>query len=353
MSAEEELTPRDEPPVLSRDVADLPDELPRGSEIPEDLDPLADGVLMRHQAEWIEDDSPLKLGEKGRRTGITFAEALDATLIAAAARSVGGENYFYIGDTKDKGPEFIGYVGHFGKVVAKELAEIHEGVFLDQKADGTINRIPSYIVKFASGFRVEALSSRPENIRGLQGTVCIDEAAFHADVREVLDAVNALLIWESKIRVISTHNGVMNPFNELVKEAKAKKVPFSLHWIPFQKAIDNGLYRRVCMVKGKEWTQAGQDAWEKLIRGSYGVRTAKMRQELDAIPAETEGAALTRVQIEACMKAGIPIVRWNRTDDFKNEPEHIRKEMALEFCERERISYREGFDRLVKLLDHM
>lgn len=322
-------------PVLAQSpgLDDLPAEFPRGSEIPEDLDPLAEGVLMRHQAEWIEDDSPLKLGEKGRRTGITFAEALDATLIAAAKRSAGGENYFYIGDTKDKGREFIGYVGHFGKVVAKELAKIEESVFLDQKPDGTINRIPSYIVKFASGFRVEALSSRPENIRGLQGTVCIDEAAFHADVREVLDAVNALLIWKSKIRVISTHNGVMNPFNELVKEAKAKKIPYSLHFIPFQKAIDNGLFRRVCMVRGEEWSQKGQDEWIKLIRDSYGVRTAKMRQELDAIPAEAEGAALTRVQIEACMKAGIPVVRWNQPDDFKNEPEHVRKEQALEFCE--------------------
>ena len=78
-------------PVLSRDPqAPLPGELPLGAEIPEDFDPLADGVLMLHQVEWIEDDSDLKLGEKGRRTGITFAEALDMTTIAMAARSAGG-----------------------------------------------------------------------------------------------------------------------------------------------------------------------------------------------------------------------------------------------------------------------
>jgi hypothetical protein len=60
-------------PVLARDPANLPEELPRGAEIPPELDPLADGILMAHQKAWIEDDSPLKLGEKGRRTGITFA----------------------------------------------------------------------------------------------------------------------------------------------------------------------------------------------------------------------------------------------------------------------------------------
>lgn len=329
------MTPVSDEPVLPRNLDEMPDYLPRGAEIPDDLDPLADGILMRHQAEWLEDESPLKLCEKGRRTGITFAEALDDTLIAAAKRSAGGENVFYIGDTKDKGREFIGYVGHFGKVVAKELAQIEETVFLDQKANGTIDKIPSFVVKFASGFRVEALSSRPENIRGLQGTVCIDEAAFHSDVREVLDAVNALLLWESKIRVISTHNGVLSPFNELVREAKAGQVPFSPHFIPFQKAVDNGLYRRVCLVKGKEWTQEAQDKWIKLVRGSYGKRTAKMKQELDAIPAESEGAALTRVQIEAAMQAGIPIVRWACTDDFKNAPDHVRTADARDFCERE------------------
>jgi phage FluMu gp28-like protein len=43
------------------------------------------------------------LAEKGRRTGITFAEALDDTLLAASSREAGGMNLFYIGDTKEKG----------------------------------------------------------------------------------------------------------------------------------------------------------------------------------------------------------------------------------------------------------
>lgn len=238
-------------PVLARAPEALPGELPRGGELPEDHDPLADGILMRHQVEWLEDKADLKLGEKGRRCGITYAEALDDTLIAASARSAGGDNVFYIGDTKDKGREFIGYVAHFAKIVAKELGQIEEFLFEDQLADGTSRMISAYRIRFASGFRVEALSSRPENIRGLQGVVVIDEAAFHANVREVLDAVNALLIWGGRIRVISTHNGVLNPFNELIREAKAGKVPFSLHFIPFAKSVANGLFRRVCLLRGK------------------------------------------------------------------------------------------------------
>ena len=105
----------------------------------------------------------------------------------------------------------------------------------------------------------------------------IDEAAYHRDVRAVIDAVNALLIWGGKVRVISTHNGVLNPFNELIREAMAGKNPFKVHFMPFAKAVQNGLYRRVCRIKGKVWSQEAQDEWEALIRGSYGARKAAMR----------------------------------------------------------------------------
>ena len=320
------------PPVLSRDPDHLPEGLTRGADIPDDLDPFADGILMDHQKEWLEDQSDLKLAEKGRRTGITFAEALDDTLIAASSRSAGGDNVFYIGDTKDKGREFIGYVAHFAKVVAGELHQVEEFLFKDERPDGTSKDISAFRITFASGFRVEALSSNPANIRGLQGIVVIDEAAYHRDVREVIDAVNALLIWGGKVRVISTHNGVLNAFNELIRESRAGKNPFKIHFMPFGKAVENGLFKRVCKMKGKVWSQQAQDEWEALIRGSYGPRTAAMRQELDAIPAEAEGSALSRIQIEKRMEKGIPFRRWVQNDDFRNAPDHLRKLQALDWC---------------------
>ena len=319
-------------PVLAREEAKLPGELPRGAEIPDDLDPLADGVLMQHQIDWLEDDSDLKIAEKGRRTGITFAEALYDTLIAAAARSAGGDNVFYIGDTKDKGREFIGYVAHFAKIVAGELVEIEEFLFEDKREDGSSKFISAFRIFFASGYRVEALSSRPENIRGLQGVVVIDEAAFHDNVREVIDAVNALLIWGGRIRVISTHNGVLNPFNELIREAKAGKNRFKVHFIPFAAAVTNGLFKRVCLMRGKEWSPEAEAEWEANIRGAYGTRTAQMRQELDAIPADATGAALTRVVIEQVTDSAIPVIRYHLPDEFKAAPPKLREAMVAEWC---------------------
>lgn len=322
-------------PVLPRTLADLPGELPRGAELAADHDPLADGILMDHQKEWLEDQSALKLGEKGRRTGITYAEALDDTLIASASRAAGGDNVFYIGDTKDKGREFIGYVAHFARVVAKELLEVQEFLFEDLREDGSSKFISGYRITFASGFRVEALSSRPENIRGLQGVVVIDEAAFHQNVRAVLDAVNALLIWGGRIRVISTHNGKLNPFNELINEAKAGKVPFSLHFIPFQKAVENGLYRRVCLLRGMNYSAEAEREWEARIRGAYGLRTAQMRQELDAIPADAEGTALSQIVIESVTDASAEVIRWTLGNEFAELTPEARKAVTDAFLERE------------------
>jgi len=333
-----------ETPVIPRDLDALPEELLRGSEIPDDLDPLADGILMKHQADWLADQSDLKIAEKGRRTGITFAEALGDTLIAAAKRSAGGDNVFYIGDTKDKGREFIGYVAHFARVVAKELVEIEDFLFADEQKDGSTKYISAYRVTFASGFRVEALSSNPANIRGLQGVVVIDEAAYHRDVREVIDAVNALLIWGGKVRVISTHNGILNAFNELITEARAGKNNFKVHHIPFQLAVDNGLYKRVCPIKGLVWSKEAERDWELKIRKSYGSRDAAMKQELDAIPADSEGAALTRVEIERITRKGIPVVRWRLSDAFKSYDKEIREAAQRDWCQYNLKPYLKALD---------
>ena len=41
-------------------------------------------ALLIYQQEWIADDSPLKIAEKSRRIGLTWAEAADNVLIASA-----------------------------------------------------------------------------------------------------------------------------------------------------------------------------------------------------------------------------------------------------------------------------
>jgi phage FluMu gp28-like protein len=304
---------------------------PRVTSIPTDLNPLADGILMQHQKDWLADDSPLKLSEKGRRAGITWAEALDDCLIAAASKSAGGDSVYYIPDVKEKGLEFIGYCKHFLKFIDHHQYQIEE--FLeeivqeDDAGNKTIERISAYRIICASGNKIVALSSRPSSIRGLQGVVVIDEVAFHMNPALVIDACNALLIWGGRIRLISTHNGATNAFNELIQETQAGKWPYSLHRCTFYDAVENGLYERVCLIKGWTPSAKGKDKWYNIIIKSYGTRKAKRDEELGAIPADGEGQLLALTWIEGCMKKDHVVLRWKPpADDFVDWPEEARTE---------------------------
>ena len=46
-------------------------------------------ILMQYQVDWINDQSPVKIIEKSRRIGISYAEAADDVLTAASNRSAG------------------------------------------------------------------------------------------------------------------------------------------------------------------------------------------------------------------------------------------------------------------------
>lgn len=314
------------------------DDLVPGSLPPAGHDPLAAGILMKHQAEWVADKSPLKLAEKGRRTGITYAEALDSTICAATARSAGGDSTWYIGDTKEKGLEFIRVVAGFAQAIAKELLTVEEFVFDDVQEDGSSRQIQAYRVRFASGHQVAALSSNPANIRGLQGRVVIDEAAFHRNVAAVIDACNALLIWGGVIRIISTHNGALNPFNELIKEIREGRYDYTIHRITFDDAVENGLYERVCLMRAEMPTPEGKAEWYKRIRRSYGPRTEAMKEELDCVAREGEGVLLPLVWIEACSDAEYKAVRWSPPPDlsgkgFVDWPEAERRAHMADWLE--------------------
>lgn len=317
------------------------DELPDSvRQIPDGYNPIAEGILMAHQVDWLRIQAQIKLCEKGRRTGITFAEALDSVITAASRKSAGGMDVFYVGDTKEKGLEFIGYCAKFSRVIAEAQAsgvsQIEEFLFEDQDESGNTRQINAYRIRYASGFKIVALSSNPANLRGLQGKVIIDEAAFHRDVSAVLDAATALLIWGGRIVIISTHNGKSNAFNQMVNDIRDHRYgdAAQVYRATFDDAVANGLYERVCFMKGEPATSEGKEAWYKKIRNAYGPRKAQMREELDAVPRDGNGVCIPGVWIEDAMRAGKPVLRLALPDDFTQQSVERRDAYVEEWIER-------------------
>jgi phage FluMu gp28-like protein len=287
-------------------------------------------VLLPYQQRWVEDDSDLKVAEKSRRTGLTWAEAADDVLIAGRARSAGGMNVYYIGYNMDMAIEYIEACAMWARTFSQACGTIEEGEELFQ--DGNDEKaIKTYTIRFASGFRIVALSSRPANLRGKQGVVVIDEAAFHNDLDELLKAAIALLMWGGKVRVISTHDGMDNPFNQLVEDIRSGKRAGKVHRITFEEACVEGLFQRVCLRLGNVWSDEVQAMWKATIRKTYGDAAS---EELDVIPAQGSGAWLSGVLIEARMGVA-PVLRYTCPPGFEKEPDNYRQQVIQEWLDLE------------------
>lgn len=287
-------------------------------------------ALLTYQQVWVADDALLKIGEKSRRIGLTWAEAADNALIAS---SEGGSNVFYIGPTQDMAVEYIDACAMWARAYNYAAGEIEEGLFEDIDEQGDTKHIKSFTIRFpGSGKRIVALSSRPTNLRGKQGVVVIDEAAFHGDLKGLLKAAMAMLLWGDKVRILSTHNGADSAFNDLIQEVRAGKRKGHVHRITFREAVAQGLFKRVCLRRGLEWTQALEDKW---VADAYAYYGDDADEELDVVPSLSGGAFLPMALIEARMSSETPLVRGRWKSGFALEPEYARNAEVEEWCARE------------------
>lgn len=289
-------------------------------------------VLLPYQQRWIADTAILKVMEKSRRIGATWAEMADAVLEAAKED---GDNYFYISATQDMAREAIEAAAMWARAFNVVAGAVGEGLYDDgEDEQGNRRFIKTFEIVFPrNGRRVVALSSRPTNLRGKQGNIGIDEGAFHKDLRAMLKAALAMILWGNRVRIWSTHDSIENPFNELIQEIRAGKrgspQEASVHRVTFRQAVEEGLYHRVCLRRGIAWTQAGQDAWVEAAYRFYGDAAS---EELDAIPSASAGAYLSLTLIEQRMVQPWPanpdgpvIVRGKWDDAFAYLPEDVRR----------------------------
>lgn len=267
-------------------------------------------ILLPYQIKWHEDKSPVRVAEKSRRIGWSWgALAAESALEAAEAN---GMDQFYVGYNLPMAAEYIGDCAFFARAFGLAAGAID--VSLEKQVIEKVERdIVKFSIRFASGHKIEALSSNPHNFRGRQGHARIDEAAFHNDLNELLKASLAFLMWGGRVDVVSTHNGDDNAFNLLVREIRAGKRPYSLHKETFNDALVDGFYKRICLVQGKEWTPELEEKFSEETRDFYGDAAG---EELDCIPNKGNGVYMPRTLIERCQEKGIPVLRFAKPDEW-------------------------------------
>lgn len=287
-------------------------------------------VLLPYQQAWIADRSPVKFWEKSRRIGASWTQAGESALEAASSREAHGMDQWYIGYNQDMAREFIEDAGSWSRQYNLAAGRLEEFVFREADESGDTREIQAFRITYASGHKIVALSSKPRNLRGKQGRIIIDEAAFHDDLQGLLKAALALLIWGGRVVILSSHNGEDNAFNAKIQDIRAGKLSYSIHRTTFLEAVEEGLYQRVCLRTGKEWDKHEQAAWVARIYKDYGEDA---EEELDCVPARGSGTFLSRTIITACMREGIEVVRLEKDDAFTLLPESQRISDIDTWCE--------------------
>ena len=281
-------------------------------------------ILLPYQRAWLADRAAVKVYEKSRRIGITWTEAADCALTAAACKPTGMDGW-YIGYNKDMAREFIETTAMWTRRFNKAADAIEEIAVEDENKD-----ILAYRIQFASGHKVVALSSRPSNLRGKDGCAVIDEAAFHDDLPGLLKAALAFTMWGGRVHIISTHNSADNPFNELVTDIRVGRKPYSLHRTTLDDGLGDGLFHAICGVRGIEWSDPAEKQWRAQVFADYGDDAD---EELLCIPNASSGVFLPSVLIESCMSKDIPVLRWQLPYSFLERGNAALYKDAEDWCE--------------------
>ncbi len=254
------------------------------------------GVLIPYQIQWLEDESDVAVWEKSRRIGASFADALKSVLLSAKTKGNGGMNNYYMSYNKDMTEQYIRDAAFWAQKIGAAAGEMEEIVVRNADKDVLI-----YQIRFASGHIIQALPSEARNIRSKQGRIILDEAAFVDDFEGILKAAIALLTWGGRLAILSTHNGVDNPFNEMIEEVKAGRYDYRLFKTTFNQALAQGLFKAVCRANNQPWSPEAEKQFEIRIRKHYGD---KADEELDCIPSKSGGAYIPLNLIETAMSGG-------------------------------------------------
>lgn len=280
-------------------------------------------ILLPYQEAWLLNDDKVKVWQKSRRIGASYVEALNCVLKSAKSKREGGMNCYYISYAKDMTQQFVKDVSYWAKLMNIACEDLGESLIADEDKTITI-----YKVRFDSGFEIWGLPSVPRSIRSKQGHIVIDEAAFCDDLKELLKAALAMLMWNGSVSVLSTHNGEDNQFNILIKEIEQGKKDYYLQTTDIDEAIKDGLYKRICEISKTSYSKTSEKEWLKNLIKDYGDA---YEEELYCIPSRNGEKYFNRALLETVTNEKVELFRFYEKDDFVYKSESERYKRILEW----------------------
>lgn len=254
-----------------------------------------DPFFLPYQKRWIEDGSRMKLMEKGRQIGLSWASAY---AVVRQQASVNAYLDCWVSSRDEiQARLFLEDCKSFAQLL--EVAAEDLGLQVIDDGKGTT----AYVLRFANGRRIHSLTSSVDAQAGKRGTRVLDEFALHEDSRRLYTVAYPGITWGGQMGIISTHRGTDNFFNELVKEIKHKGNPkgFSLHRVTLVDAIEQGFLRKLQakLPPGDERKEMSGDEYLQFIRNGCPDEES-WQQEYLCQPADDVTAFLAFDLIASC-----------------------------------------------------
>ncbi len=259
--------------------------------------PEADIFFLPYQARWIADSSPLKLIEKSRQVGISFADAYDS--VSKAGETNARMDVWVSSRDDTQARLYLEDCKRWSEVL--NLAASWLGpVLVDSDKGGSV-----YALEFTNGRRVYSLSSNPNALAGKRGHVKLDEFALHANQRLLYRVAKPVTQWGGTLSVISTHRGAQTLFNQFVRGIREGGNPmgWSLHSAPIQLAVEQGLVERINERTGRN------ESREAFLRRLHSecVDEEQWLQEYCCVAADESHAFFSFPLITACEESTLQL----------------------------------------------
>lgn len=243
--------------------------------------------MLPYQARWMFDNSRLKLMEKSRQIGISWATAYAGVERTAAASARHDQ---WVSSRDDlQARLFIEDCRMWASVMQTAASYLGETVVDPQ------NRMSAYVLEFTNKRRIHSMSSNPDAQAGKRGGRILDEFALHPDPRKLWSVAYPGITWGGNLEVISTHRGSHNFFNQLIHEIRHNGNPkkISLHSVTLEHALNEGfLYKLQEKLPPEDERQSMDEAEYYDFVRSGCADDESFQQEYMCNPADDDAAFL-------------------------------------------------------------
>lgn len=262
------------------------------------IKPDSDVLLLPYQRKWVLDTSRIKLMEKSRQIGISWASAYSIV----RRKSLAGARLDAWVSSRDEiqARLFLDDCKSFASILHLAAKDLGTRVIEDEK---------TYVLEFANGCHINSMSSSPDAQAGKRGDRLLDEFALHKDPRKLYAIAYPGITWGGQLEIVSTHRGSGNFFNEIVREVREKGNPknISLHRVTLQDALNDGFLARLQSKLPENDERQGMDEadyWNYVRSGCADEES--FLQEYMCVPADDASAFLPYDLIAGCEYETIP-----------------------------------------------